>query len=426
MIWVLGEPTALEDSVLELVEGEVLNDIADELDRNQRVPDPGRGPVTAMRVSLDSLKKRHTFLNAYTSETLSAFPLETLLKLEATSIKLKNLEAGKAAEVKLAANRDNLVDTVYKVQAGEDNRWTEIHEARFLPGWGCTAQKMWLKAREVLKNTGQAAIGTYDMASVGLAGHVTAQGWAALHDPGSSLLSLRMFTINNCGRRISYKVGDSEADNLADIVEIGELKTAMRVLKEAATFVRPWDKSIAALDGFLYQTDYCKADLEGMERRAEILTQFIDYVLKENSNRWKGHEAFLGISDLKGTWESFFGSRPQAQLAKAKLSTFQTSQQKGGNQRQNQFQMQTQGTVGSGGQGQGQGGGQGQRFINKLPSAFWSEDICVMFNLGKCIKAPGTCSTRLGKPLRHVCNWRPYNNLNMPPCGAYHAACNFH
>ncbi len=84
-------------------------------------------------------------------------------------------------------------------------------------------------------------------------------------------------------------------------MELGELKTAMRVLKEAINFVRPWDKSVAALDGFLYQTDYCKSDLDSLERKAEILTQFIDYVLKENSNRWKGQEPFLGISEMKGT-----------------------------------------------------------------------------------------------------------------------------
>ncbi len=419
----------LEESVLEVEDNAALGNVMDELARLQRAPDPAQIPLQSRGTSLDNLKQRHSFLNAYTAETLAAFPLETLLKLEATSIKLKNLEHNKAAEVKLAANRDNLAVTIYKVQGGEDNRWSSLHEARFLPGWGCSAQKMWGRAREVLMNAGQAAIGTYDMASVGLAGHVTSQGWAALHDPGSSSLALRMFSINNCGRRLAYKQGDNEVDNLADILELGELKTAMRVLKEAVNFVRPWDKSVAALDGFLYQTDYCKVDLDGLERKAEILTQFIDYVLKENSNRWKGQEPFLGIPEMKGTWESFFGSRPQSQLVKAKQPVFFQQQKQGRPQGPAQGQgpsgAQNQQACSNQGQHQGQGqlnSGRGGR----VPSAFWSEDICVMFNLGKCIKPAGTCITKMGKPLRHVCNWRPYNDINLAPCGAHHAAANFH
>ncbi len=417
----------MEESVLEVEDNAAMDNIMDELARIQKVPDPGHTWRKSGGVSMASLKQRHSFLNAYSDETLAAFPLETLLKLEATSIKLKNLEQGKAAEVKLAANRDSLVDTVYKVGEGVDNRWSTLHEARFLPGWGCTAQKMWTRAREVIKNSGQAAIGTYDMASVGLAGHVTSQGWAALHDPGNSSLALQMFSINNCGRRLACKQGDNEADNLVDILELGELKTAMRVLKEAVNFVRPWDKSVAALDGFLYQTDYCKLDIEGLERKAEILSQFVDYVLKENANRWKGQEGFLGIPEMKGTWESFFGSRPQSQLAK--------SRQQGFFQQQTQKQVKQQGHgsgqgMGAGGsQGQGMGQGQGQFNSSRggrVPSAFWAEDICVMFNLGKCLKPAGTCMTKTGKPLRHICNWRPYNNFNLVPCGALHASINFH
>jgi len=398
-----------------MLEAAAENNLSDELARVSRVQDPGQ--TTAIG-SLDSLKRRHTFLNEYTDEDLEKYSLATLLKLEATSIKLRNLENSKAAEVKLSANRDVLDETYYKVLGGQDNRWTDLHESRFLPGWGCTSQKMWAKGREVIKNTGHPPIATYDMASVGLAGHVTNQGWVALHNPGSSNLAIRMFSINNCGRRASGKNDDNEDNLLADIAELGELKLAMRVLKEAITFVRPWDKSVAALDGFLQQTGYCSSDTDGLERRADLMAQFIDYVLKENSNRWKGREQFLSITELKGTWDSFFGSRPQGQLAKAKQNTGQ----KQNNQKSNQSQQ------------QGGGGSQQQQqqipttMVGKyrIPQAFFNEDICVMYNVGKCVKAPNNCSTKTGKKLRHVCNWRPFGNPNLAPCGLQHAAVFYH
>jgi len=398
----------LETQEIEILEQAALTGINEEL---SRIPDPSQANSSSGTVDMESLKKRHAFLNEYSDEDFKNFSLDTLIKLETTSLKLKNLELNKAAEAKLSNNRDQLEDTHYKIREGVDNRWTDIHDSRFLPGWGCTSQKMWTRGREVIKNNGYPAIATYDMASVGLAGHVTNQGWVALHDPGSSNLALRMFSINNCGRRTATKQGDNEDNLLSDIMELGELQLAMRVMKEAMSFVRPWDKSVAALDGFLHQTSYCKADLEGLDKKAEILSQFIDYVLKENSNRWKGRENFLSIIDLKGAWESFFGSRPQGQLAKNKQGNKQPSSI---NNKQ------------GGGQFQQQQGGPGPVNKFKIPQGMFQEDICVMFNIGKCSKPANNCSTKGGRKLRHICNWRPYGNMNLPPCGLQHAAVFYH
>jgi len=409
----------MEGQELVILEEAAMASVNEELTRGARIPDPGQGGSFNI-TDMDNLKKRHTFLNEYSKEDFQKYSLETLLKLEATSIKLKNLEANKAAEARLAGNRDSLEDTFYKVPEGTDNRWTELHDSRFLPGWGCSSQKMWSKGREVLKNNGHPAIATYDMASVGLAGHVTNQGWVALHDPGNSNLALRMFSINNCGRRVASKQGDNEDSLLSDIIEFGELTLAMRVLKEAVSFVRPWDKSIAALDGFLHQTGYCKADLDHLDKKAEILTQFVDYVLKENSNRWKGRENFLSITELKGTWESFFGSRPQGQLAKNKQAAGKT----GVNSSKNQGGQQQQQSQNQYSQGQQQQQGNNNRI--RVPQVLFSEDICVMFNLGKCTKPANYCSTKAGKKLKHICNWRPYGNMSLPPCGVQHAAIFYH
>jgi hypothetical protein len=350
--------------------------------------------------NLENLKKRHPFLNEYSDEVLQSTSLDTLLKLESTSIKLKNLENAKASEDKLSQNRDNLEETEYKVTAGIDNRWSSLHDSRFLPGMGCTVNKMWVRGREVLGSKGHAAIGTYDMAGIGLAGHVTPQGWVALHDPGHSGLSLRLFSINNCGRRVNTKVGGSDEDGLVDVEELGELKTALRVLREAMAMVHPWNKSVTALEGFLLQNNFCSSCLEGVENKAKLLNQFIDYVLRENSNRWKGQENFLSVGDLKGTWESYFGSRPQSLLVKKRTvvqaSTVQSS------------------------------GAAAQKSAKFIPRIMFQDDICVMWNMGRCMKAPGQCATRNGRFLRHICNHRPNPNDPARFCGLSHAACYYH
>ena len=54
------------------------------------------------------------------------------------------------------------------------------------------------------------------------------------------------------------------------------------------------------------------------------------------------------------------------------------------------------------------------------------DDICVMWNLGKCIKAPGACTTAKGKKLRHVCNYRPNPATPGTYCGKNHVAYQFH
>lgn len=140
-----------------------------------------------------------------------------------------------------------------------------------------------MKARDAMGTRGHPPISTYDLTSIGLAGFVTNKGWTEIHNPGSGSLALRMFTINNCGGKAGK--GQEETEDLEEISEIGEFKTALRVLAPAMRFVHPWNHSVDALEGFFHQTNYCYSDLEGLERKAALLTGFTDYVLRENSNR---------------------------------------------------------------------------------------------------------------------------------------------
>ena len=390
--------------------------INDEMSRSHHVSDPGAARPLLLLPHLASLKRRHEFLNEYSDEILSTTPIDTLLKLESTSIKLRNLERGEGTDDKLAANRDSLDTTITTVAAGEDNRWTKLHPSRFLPGAACSAVKLWLRAREVLENSKTVPVAVYDMASIGLAGYVTPKGWEVIHDPGSSLIQLRLFSINNCGKRVGSKANEYGEDELNEVSEMGELKLAIRVLREAMNFVHPWNKSIAALEGFLMQSRFCYSDLEGIEKPATILCQFIDYCLRENSNRWRGQEAFLTTTELKSTWGSFYGSRPQSVLAKAKKAG-----------QKNSTTRPTYNNNSSHSSSHNSGYNTSTSFNQQsTTAALFHDDICVMWNWGKCVKPPGACATRKGRALRHVCNFRTDPNNPAVYCGANHPANTSH
>lgn len=392
-------------------------DIAEELarlgtgsNRNRILLNPSGAFTSA---DLECIKKRHPFLSEYPDSILASVNIDTLLNLEKTSLKLKNLEKSKDVEDRLAMNREALGVVEYKVVQGVDDRWFNLHRARFLPGAACSAAKLWLAARESWNQSEHPPVAVYDMAVVGLAGHVTPKGWVVLADPGNSSISLNLFSINNCGKKVACKQGDFREEEYKEIVELGELKCALRVLREALSFVHPWNKSVSAIEGFLCASDFCSTDLANMANPAALLSQYIDYVLRENSNRWRGKEVFMDHKELKGGWDAYFGSRPQASLAKSKA----ISQSKGSNQpfqqkfsqQQNQVKM----TAITGQQG-------------VVPVSLFLEDMCVMYNLGRCVKPQGTCKTKKGRVLRHCCNFRPDPSKPNEYCGLNHAACFFH
>ena len=338
-----------------------------------------------------SLRKKFKFLEDFSDNFIKNTPYESLLKTETTAIKLKEFEKGKAVSSRLSSNRDNLPSTFYSVCTGRDNRWTQLHAARFLPGIGGLSTKTWTRAREVLgTESAHPAISTYDMGSVGLGGFVSKKGWVELHDLGSDSLSLKLFNINSCGNKIQFSVqGVQQEAEFRDILELGEFKLALRVAREAMSFVYPWNKSISAIEGFMFQTDFCAKDLQGLDKPAQILTQFVDYVLGENADRWRAQEPFLQTGVLKAAWDAFFGSKPVSSLQKLKDNSKRPQ-----TQHQNQHQTQNQ----------SQNGQTGQTGFHRYPGFF--DDICRLYNYGKCVKPAGTCTTSNGIPLRHVCNYR--------------------
>jgi hypothetical protein len=364
------------------------------------------GTYTNDTNDIASLRKKFSFLKDFSDNFIRNTPLETLLKTETTSLKLKEFERNKAASFRLSHNRDELATTFTEVKAGQDNRWDQVHEARFLPGACCPVTKLWLRAREVIGDSSHAPVSCYDMNSIGLGGFVSKKGWIELHNIGSDNLSLKLFNINNCGNKVSTSNKSDNSEEFRDIIDLGEFKLALRVAREAMSLVHPWNKSISALEGFFNLSDFCRQDLTGVDKPGAALAQFVDYIFGENSDRWRGQLPFLTTGELKASWDAFWGARPESKI-KSKTNTTNTSSNS------------------SAGSSSGSGSGSNnyrQYSRQQLYDKSYFDDVCRMFNFGKCVKPAGTCTTKGGIPLRHVCNFRINQANPRDICGKAHPA----
>jgi hypothetical protein len=257
------------------------------------------------------LREKHVFLCDFSDKFIKNTSIGDLMKIESTALKAREVERMKDADDKLAVNKVALASTFTTVPAGTDNQWSSLHCGRFLGGAACSATKLWLAAKNHLSSTFYPPVGNYNMGAVGLAGYISAKGWAEIANPASTKLTVKMFNINSCGSRSSTKkTGDPDEDFL----DISEFKLALRVMRTAMSFVMPWNYSILALEGFFFQTNFCSQDLANVEKRAWTLSRFTDYVIAQNSDRWRDGEPFLTAGDLKAIWASFFGAQPQATL----------------------------------------------------------------------------------------------------------------
>jgi hypothetical protein len=390
-----GGPRILEqlDLEQEVVEAEVLG--ADEaLHANERSGAPPETSEARQRPSFMTeadvkiLRDKHVFLRDFSDVFIKNTPIGDLMKIESTAMKARELERAKDAEDKLAINKMALASTYTNVGAGRDNRWSALHEGRFLGGACCSTAKLWLAAREKLGLSFPPPVGNYDMGSIGLAGYVSAKGWTELANPASTKLSIKMFSINSSANRSSNKK-TAESDD--EFLDISEFKLALRVMRTALSLIMPWNYSVAAIEGFFHQNNFCHAELANVEKKAAVLARFTDYVLAQNSDRWRDSEPFINTGELKTTWAAFFGAQPQA-----------SSSQKSKKQQ----------------------GGKGSH--QKAADPKLALGICFSWNLGQCLKPAGSCTTSKGRPLKHICDHVADPAKPTEVCGKDHIRKDFH
>jgi hypothetical protein len=314
-------------------------------------------------------------------ELLRSLPLSTVLQLnEALARETRNIKT-MDADAKLQHNAETLAATPTTVEKGLDNRGNVLHNARFLGGAGCSAQTVWLKAREVLGTEGVPALGNYDMDAIGCGGSVTAKGWQELHNPASTGLNLKYFHMGNVGagsvatKRLSLEEDSSAftvGDSLKEIMDLEEYRRALHTAREALSFALPWNRSISAICGFMQTSNFCQKDLSSRPNRAALLTGFTNYVFSRNAQNWVNKLGFLSTNELAHVWTTWYGQQPSSTLPVQRS--------------------------------------EGKKASNGKGPAKPRDDLCRRYNSAAgCPNSATDCKTTYGNKLRHLCNARLQN-----------------
>jgi len=308
---------------------------------------------------------------------LSKLSEDHLFQLNSALARESKLSGRMQVSAKLTFNAQQLVASPVAVPAGLDDRRDHLHAARFLGGASCSAQALWLKAREVLGAKGVVALGNYDLDSLGCGGCVTPKGWLELHNPSSNELKLKLFHMPNVGgsslasKKVSVSDGSSLSinDDFSEVLDLEGFRSALNALREAMCSALPWNRSIGAIMGFMVNSAFCQSDLTNNSKRAAILTEFIDYVLSRNALNWENAQPFLSTDDLSHVWTTWKGKRS---------SSFQSDKKAA------------------------LPGGVSNSQQTRRPR----DDICRRFNSPSgCPNKADNCKTLYGSKLRHVCNF---------------------
>jgi hypothetical protein len=343
-----------------------------------QMPDPDEdeeavAPTTTQQASHMEIWKLLPHVKQLPVDLVSRLPLSAIFQLNSALAKESKLAGKLNVNQKLTHNASNLVANPVRIAAGSDDRKEQLHEARFLGGASCAGQTIWLKARDILGSQGVVPIGNYDMDVVGCGGCVTPRGWAEIHNPGSPDLKLRLFYMPNVGssalstKRLNLEDGEentvSIGESLREIADLDGFRAALNTAREALAVALPWNRSIAAIQGFMMNTNYCAADLQGNNKRAAVLSEFVDFVFSRNALNWENRLPFLSCDDLTHAWASWKGKRA------AYFTGSNNSKQQQNKTKREQ------------------------------------DDMCRRYNRGDCPFKAEDCKTSMGRKLRHVCNF---------------------
>jgi hypothetical protein len=88
------------------------------------------------------MRAKFPFFEVFRDTFVRNIPPDSLLKMETTTIKMRESKRSRNTNDRLAANRAALSTASKTVIAGSDNRWASLHEDLFLPGVCCSVAKL--------------------------------------------------------------------------------------------------------------------------------------------------------------------------------------------------------------------------------------------------------------------------------------------
>ena len=142
-----------------------------------------------------------------------------------------------------------------------DNSSNELRPVRFDRFPRISIRDLMIAAKKQIPVNGIPPCDTNDLEFFSLANHVSARGWVEVHNPGSTSMTLKMFSRFNSSSSSSSSqakfslLANGEAigvgENYKDIFSMSELKQSLRAYQQASFMALPWYPAPTALILFL-------------------------------------------------------------------------------------------------------------------------------------------------------------------------------
>lgn len=169
-------------------------------------------------------------------------------------------------------------------------------------------------AKKILPPGGVPPVDTYDLDFFGMSHSVSERGWYEIHNPGSEVMCLKMFSKANSGsaaedpKAAFSLLANGEAigvgESWKEIVSLSEFKQALRAYMTASFLAMPWYPAPLCLFNFLELHQYMEGVLP--INQAKILTRFVNTIFIKNAKAWRTADTPpLSVEPLLVSWQHF-------------------------------------------------------------------------------------------------------------------------
>jgi len=261
------------------------------------------------------LRKNYRFLEHLDDSVVAALSFRDIASMAG-----KNEKNSKILSERLASNYDSVSSFTVAVEAGEDDCTGRAHPARFLRGYVGNSQEEWLQARQVQQRTGLPPIANYETVTVGLSGMISSRVWYEVHNPSSKVLSIRL--LSNAAMKSAWtekeKAGESH-----EFASLQEFRMAVVALEACVHKVMPWNFSVTTIAVFLHSINFGESELGTRADSLSVLADFVDEILRHNSQAWDEGRHFLSNIEVAAKWSAMIMRRNAAARSDPKKSDSQ-------------------------------------------------------------------------------------------------------
>jgi len=228
-------------------------------------------------------------------------------------------------------------------------------------------------------------VSRYDTESLGLSGHVNNALWAALSNPGSKELSIRMASPEALKTARGTEDRSSELPK-KDFESLHDFQMALGSLRAGLQCIHPWNMSLTILELFLLSVDFGATELPDLTKRLRFLSEFADDIIQFNAEAWDDAKPILLTPDLSARWMSRLLVQRGTAAASAPTASPTTPKKSAGGQRSRTG---------------------GAKAAKPPPDTRLQvpADVCRRYNESRCETTGATCTATWdpAKQLRHVC-----------------------